>query len=74
MNFLSQKTKEQKVLLKYDHQKLDSDNNLLCYVYLKNKTFLNAHLIKKGLASVDRDMEFRYKDKFIRLEEESQNG
>ncbi len=74
VNFLSQKTKEQKIILKYDHQKFDCDNNLLCYVYLKNKTFLNAHLIKKGLAAVDRNMDFRHKDKFIKLEQESQNG
>jgi len=68
VSFITEKTKGQKVFLKYDLQKHDSQNRLLCYVYLKNKTFLNAHLIKEGLATVDRSVEFRYKDKFIKLE------
>jgi len=68
VNFITEKTKGQKVFLKYDLQKYDSQNRLLCYVYLKNKTFLNAHLIKEGLATVERSAEFRYKDKFMKLE------
>jgi len=68
VSFIAEKTKGQKVFLKYDLQKHDSENRLLCYVYLKNKTFLNAHLIKEGLAAVDRSLEFRYKDKFMKLE------
>ncbi len=68
IRFITEKTKGQKVFLKYDLQKHDSQNRLLCYVYLKNKTFLNAHLIKEGLATVDRSVEFRYKDKFMKLE------
>ncbi len=30
-----------------------------CYVYLKNRTFLNAHLIKKGLVDVDLSSDTR---------------
>jgi site-specific DNA-methyltransferase (adenine-specific) len=67
LNFISEKTKGQKVFLKFDRQKYDSENRLLCYVYLKNKTFLNAHLIKEGLAGVDCSIDFKYKDKFMRL-------
>jgi site-specific DNA-methyltransferase (adenine-specific) len=65
--FLIEKTKGKKVFLKYDHVKYDSENNLLCYLYLENKTFINAHLIKNGLVQVDSDMEFKYKDKFVKL-------
>jgi len=68
INFITEKTKGQKIFLKYDLQKHDSQNRLLCYVYLKNKTFLNAHLIKHGLAIVDRSVDFRHKDKFLKLE------
>ncbi len=68
VNFITEKTKGQKIFLKFDLQKHDSQNRLLCYVYLKNKTFLNAHLIKEGLAIVDRSVDFRYKDKFMKLE------
>ncbi len=35
------------------------------YLYLKNKTFLNAHLIKKGLADVDVSSQYSKRDKFL---------
>lgn len=66
--YLTNKTQGQKVFLKYDQIKYDSENRLLCYLYLKNKTFINAHLIKEGLALVDTDMSFKYKEKFIELQ------
>jgi len=68
IRFLIEKTKGQKVFIKFDHQKYDEGNNLLCYVYLKNKTFINAHIIKEGLADVDRVNDFKYKDKFLTLQ------
>ncbi|MCP6769564.1 hypothetical protein NL529_32430, partial [Klebsiella pneumoniae] len=36
VNFIVEKTRGQKVFLKYDQQKHDSQDRLLCYVYLKN--------------------------------------
>ncbi|MBI5193953.1 MAG: thermonuclease family protein [Nitrospirae bacterium] len=69
VNFLMEKTRGQKVFLKFDNHKYDNENHLLCYLYLKNKTFLNAHLIKEGLAEVDYSIDFKYKDKFIKLGE-----
>jgi len=75
VQFLKDKTKNQQVFLKFDEQKNDSSNNLLAYMYLKNKTFLNAHLIKKGLANADTEMKYKNKAKFKKLEEEySKNG
>jgi len=65
--FLHNKTKGQKVIMKFDNQKYDEHNNLMCYLYLKNKTFLNAHLIKEGLAEPDTRIDFKYKEKFISL-------
>jgi DNA modification methylase len=67
IEFLYNKTKGQKVFLKYDDNKYDEQNHLLCYLYLKNKTFLNAHLIKEGLAEVDSSINFKYLEKFRRL-------
>ncbi|MEO0075917.1 MAG: thermonuclease family protein, partial [candidate division WOR-3 bacterium] len=61
------------VFLKYDNMKHDSKNNLLCYLYLENKTFINAHLIKNGLVQVDSDIDFKYKNKFLKLMQQ-QNG
>lgn len=66
-DFLIEKTKGKKVFLKYDHVKYDNENNLLCYLYLENKTFINAHLIKNGLALVDESVNFKYKSKFLTL-------
>ncbi len=65
--FLKEKVKGQKVFMKFDNQKYDEHNNLFCYLYLKNKTFINAHLIKEGLAEVDSSVDFKYKDKFLSI-------
>lgn len=62
--FLIDKTKGKRVFLKYDNIKYDSENNLLCYLYLENKTFVNAHLIKSGLVKVDNEIDYKYKEKF----------
>ncbi len=67
IQFLSDKTKGEKVFLKYDDIKYDKNSNLLCYLYLKNKTFINSHLIKEGLAEVNQSVDFKYKDKFQKL-------
>jgi len=72
IKFLNDKTKGQKVFMKFDNQKYDNNNNLLCYLYLKNKTFLNAHLIKVGLAEPDISFDFKYKNKFLSFN--SDNG
>ncbi|MBB6328868.1 endonuclease YncB(thermonuclease family) [Algoriphagus iocasae] len=42
--------KGKKVLLEYDVQKRDRHGRTLAYVYLEDSTFLNAHLLEKGLA------------------------
>ncbi|MCU0418905.1 MAG: thermonuclease family protein [Cyclobacteriaceae bacterium] len=69
--FLIEKTKGKKVFMRYDNVKYDSENNLLCYLYLENKTFLNAHLIKNGLAVVDSNTDFKYKEKFNKIQTEA---
>jgi len=66
--FLITKIKGQKVYLKYDEQKYDVNSRLLCYVYLQNKTFINAHLIKRGFTFADHINQYKYKSKFIELE------
>jgi modification methylase len=66
-SFLIDKTKGKRVFIKYDKVKYDKENNLLCYLYLENKTFLNAHLIKNRLVQVNEEVEFKYREKFINL-------
>jgi site-specific DNA-methyltransferase (adenine-specific) len=65
--FLISKVKGKKVFLKYDEIKHDSDNHLMAYLYLENKTFINAHLLKEGLVDVDSNIDFKYKNKFLNL-------
>jgi modification methylase len=73
ISFLIDKTKGKRVFIKYDNVKYDKENNLLCYLYLENKTFINAHLIKNGLVHVDDTLDFKYKQKFQTLSKEA-NG
>ena len=64
IQFLREKTRGQKVFMKFDTEKYDNKNNLLCYLYLENKTFINAHLIKNGLTYVNTAFDYKYKKKF----------
>jgi DNA modification methylase/endonuclease YncB( thermonuclease family) len=66
LDFLKDKLKGQRVFLKYDQNKNDDQNNVWCYLYLKNKTFINAHLLKNKLVHVDESYDFRYKQKFLK--------
>ncbi len=65
--FLQKKIKGQKVFLKKEEKTCNEENNISCYLYLKNKTFINAHLLKQDLADVDLDSNFKYKNKFIKI-------
>lgn len=65
--FLLSKFKGKKVYLKYDAIKYDSENHLMVYMYLENKTFINAHLLKNRLALVDESIDYKYKAKFLNL-------
>jgi len=67
MKFLREKTRGKKIYLKFDTTKYDDKGNLLCYLYLSNRTFLNAQLVKKGLASVDLSTNHRHKSRFEKL-------
>ena len=69
IDFLKKKILKRQIFLKYDEKKYDKNNILLAYVYLKNKTFINAHLIKHGFAKVDRAINFNLKNKFLKMEQ-----
>lgn len=63
--YIQEKIKGHKVYMRFDETKYDNQNNLLCYLYLENRTFINAHLIKKRLVIVDTATNYKYKSKFI---------
>ena len=68
IQFLEKSLKGEKVFLKFDSTKYDENGNLLCYLYLKNKTFINTHLIKNKLTNVDTSMNYKYRSKFSAYE------
>jgi len=74
LQFLKEKLKGQKVFLKFDAIKYDSAGNLMGYLYLKNKTFINAHLIKNRLVQADSSQNFKYRNKFVALQKMSKGS
>jgi site-specific DNA-methyltransferase (adenine-specific) len=66
-DFLSEKLKGRRVFLKHDTIKYDNSNHLFAYLYLDNKTFINAHLLKAKYALVDSTIPFKYLEKFTAL-------
>jgi site-specific DNA-methyltransferase (adenine-specific) len=74
MEFLRKKTKGQRVFLRFDQQRYDAHDNMLCYLYLKNKSFMNAHLIKAKLVGVETESEYKCKPKFMQYMLHSQDA
>jgi site-specific DNA-methyltransferase (adenine-specific) len=74
IGFLEDLTKGQKVFLMFDQVKKDKNSNLLCYLYLRNKTFINAHLIKRHLVDVDTTYSYKHKSKFLGYTRSRQNA
>jgi len=54
------------IILKFDPNFIEEDY-VKAYVYLKNKIFINAYLIKSGLGVPDITIQHKYKEKFINL-------
>jgi modification methylase len=67
-DYLRRRLLGKQVLVK-DGQMLDP-GKISAYVYLKNKIFVNAYLIKVGLGSPDSSIDHRLRDKFITLPRE----
>ena len=67
IEYLKQKLHGKRVFLRYDEQKHDNQNRLLVYLYLENKTFINAHLLKEKLVNLDNSLDYKYKNKFQTL-------
>jgi DNA modification methylase len=68
IRFLRNKVRGQRVFMKFDDVKHNKNNILLCYLYLRNKTFINAHLVKNGLVDVDTVYDYKYRQKFVDIQ------
>jgi DNA modification methylase len=69
IDYLEQKLPGQQVFLKYDDAVKEADGYKPVYLYLRNKTFINAHLIKENLVQVDESYEFKHRERFLRYRE-----
>ena len=56
-----------KVYLKFDKDYTAENRKVEAYVYLKNRIFINAYLIKAGLAVADREGNYDLKKKFLSI-------
>ncbi len=68
ISYLRQYVLKKEVYLKFDKNYVADKETMEAYVYLKNKIFINAYLIKSGLATVDINSDFDLKNKFIKLD------
>ncbi len=66
IEFLKEKFNKRKVFMKFDTVKFDKNNNILCYLYLDNRTFINNHLVRTGYVDVDTSYEYSNKEKFLK--------
>lgn len=60
-----------KIVVRYDWERIDKYGRILGYVYLEDGTFLNAEIIKQGYGRVDTGFPFKYLDDFRRYEREA---
>jgi len=74
INYLHHYILGKNIILKFESKDVMDKETVQAYVYLKNKIFVNAYLIKSGLAVPDLYCNHRYKDKFIKIWKETMNG
>jgi len=70
LKYLREYVLKKEIYLKFDNGSILDENTVNAYVYLKNRIFVNAYLIKSGMAEADRVREYKYRTKFIELEKE----
>lgn len=68
LRYLREYILKKEVFLKFDKCAVLDENTVEAYVYLKNKIFVNAYLIKSDMAEADKSKDYKYKTKFMELE------
>jgi DNA modification methylase len=71
LEYLRKYVLKKKIYLKFDKNYTANENYVEAYVYLKNKIFINAQLLKLGVATTEKEKNFDLKGKFIELERNS---
>jgi DNA modification methylase/endonuclease YncB( thermonuclease family) len=73
IKYLKEYLLKKEVMLKLESNSVLNENTIFAYVYLKNKIFINAYLIKSGIAQANREREYKLKRKFLKLERETKH-
>jgi len=74
MDYLKKYVLNKEVFVRYDPISEIKKNIVEGYLFLKNKIFVNAYIIKSGLANPDRTRTYKYRKKFEQIENEGKNG
>jgi DNA modification methylase len=74
IKYLKEYLLKKEIRIKLENNSILNENTVFAYVYLKNKIFINAYLIKAKLALADREKEYKLKRKFLELERKVQHG
>jgi len=74
IKYLKEYLLKKEIRIKLENNSILNENTISAYVYLKNKIFINAYLIKANLALADREKEYKLKRKFLELERKAQYG
>ena len=67
VNYMNKYVLKKEVFLRFDKGAVLNSMSVQAYVYLKNKIFINAYLLKSGLAIVDLSAKFDQKHKFMSI-------
>ena len=70
LRYLKEYLLRKEIFLRFDNGSVLDDETVEAYVYLKNRIFVNAYMIKSGMAVADRSKNYKYKTKFTKLEKE----
>jgi len=74
IKYLKDYVLKKEVFLKFDNGSVINENRVSAYVYLKNKIFINAYLVKLGLARAEREKEYKHKSYFTKLESQKERN
>lgn len=67
VNYMNKYVLKKEVFLKLDKDAVLNSKSVQAYIYLKNKIFINAYLLKAGLATVDSSAKFDRKNSFMNM-------
>jgi hypothetical protein len=74
IQYLREYVMKRDVMIKMEKDSPIDENTIFAYVYLKNKIFVNAYLIKSGIAQADKEREYKLRKKFIEIENQRKHG